>query len=258
MTTFSYLLYILFNSHKAILRSNIVGLEEIRLTPIYIGSGVFQDISDSNFTNEDKNNISTPPVFFILDYDDPVNLLPIIMHKIKHYQTKIFIILAGNSSQNIYQDRFFYKSTKLKIDIFFLENPYKKIFLENFNEEVEQIFRITFYTKKNNFTKILLYSVLSIVMLLLFFIFRIWLSINAEKDPVCTITEIAMCPTLLYENIKEKKMESCLICMEPFDRQDLVRFLTCEHYYHAVCVDGWLESMSARCPYCRKFMKIDV
>ena len=41
----------------------------------------------------------------------------------------------------------------------------------------------------------------------------------------------------------------CAICMMEFAPGDAVRFLPCMHYYHIMCVDGWLMR-ALTCPTC--------
>ena len=44
---------------------------------------------------------------------------------------------------------------------------------------------------------------------------------------------------------------TCAICMNDFDENENVRLLQCGHYFHANCVDQWLER-SESCPLCRQ------
>ncbi|CBF85314.1 hypothetical protein AN1658.2 [Aspergillus nidulans FGSC A4] len=43
----------------------------------------------------------------------------------------------------------------------------------------------------------------------------------------------------------------CAICMEDFDDDDSIRALTCDHIYHATCLDPWFTKRQARCPLCK-------
>lgn len=59
-------------------------------------------------------------------------------------------------------------------------------------------------------------------------------------------------PIRTYEDkIKDctELFESCPICYEEFKNKDLVRDLSCGHFYHTTCVDIWLKKKSV-CPIC--------
>ncbi|KAL4815422.1 hypothetical protein BDW67DRAFT_66076 [Aspergillus spinulosporus] len=43
----------------------------------------------------------------------------------------------------------------------------------------------------------------------------------------------------------------CAICMEDFDDDDSCRALTCDHIFHATCLDPWFTKRQARCPLCK-------
>lgn len=43
----------------------------------------------------------------------------------------------------------------------------------------------------------------------------------------------------------------CAICIENLERDDRVKILTCGHYYHPNCIDGWLKRHN-NCPNCRQ------
>ncbi|KAL6231100.1 hypothetical protein BDW75DRAFT_248118 [Aspergillus navahoensis] len=43
----------------------------------------------------------------------------------------------------------------------------------------------------------------------------------------------------------------CAICMEDFDDDDSIRALTCDHIFHASCLDPWFTKRQARCPLCK-------
>ncbi|KAJ1788838.1 hypothetical protein LPJ59_005464 [Coemansia sp. RSA 2399] len=45
--------------------------------------------------------------------------------------------------------------------------------------------------------------------------------------------------------------QECSICLAPYEANDSVRVLTCEHVFHYECVDVWLTDRSARCPICK-------
>ena len=41
----------------------------------------------------------------------------------------------------------------------------------------------------------------------------------------------------------------CAICLSPYDNNDILRCLPCQHRFHIECIDSWL-SVSATCPLC--------
>lgn len=258
MKYLAIILHFLFNSYKVVFKSNIEKLEEIKMVPITIASRKQPESTPLTYLQAGSIFYFMEPQTIILDYREAAKLIPTIMICQKYLLVANFIILPGPAYQNIYKEKYYYQTMLPKTNVFFLPSPYDKIFRANFNIDTRFRCKIIIYSKIENILLILFYLILAISMILLYVIFRLWLGINAEKDPVCTITELAMCPTMLFRDVKTKCMESCLICMEHFENKDIVRVLTCEHYYHTQCVDVWLETMSARCPYCRRLMKMDV
>ena len=55
--------------------------------------------------------------------------------------------------------------------------------------------------------------------------------------------------TCLYNdvNIDDK---SCVICLNDFDNDSLIKLLRCSHTFHSSCIDKWFET-SYKCPVCR-------
>lgn len=43
---------------------------------------------------------------------------------------------------------------------------------------------------------------------------------------------------------------TCVICWDEFKNNDIIKILPCNHYFHNVCIDIWLEK-NATCPQCR-------
>ena len=42
----------------------------------------------------------------------------------------------------------------------------------------------------------------------------------------------------------------CIICIEDFKENDIIRELSCDHFFHQKCIDKWFES-NKKCPLCR-------
>lgn len=51
----------------------------------------------------------------------------------------------------------------------------------------------------------------------------------------------------LLEQLRE---ETCCICTEGYNAEQLVTRLCCEHYFHTKCIKGWL-AVNNTCPICR-------
>lgn len=46
--------------------------------------------------------------------------------------------------------------------------------------------------------------------------------------------------------------ETCAICVEDFQENDMTRILPCNHFFHPDCIDPWLISHSSMCPLCKR------
>lgn len=49
----------------------------------------------------------------------------------------------------------------------------------------------------------------------------------------------------------------CPICFESFKDGDIIRALSCQHKFHADCIDNWLLNTSSLCPLCRVDLSIE-
>ncbi|RWS30475.1 RING finger protein 38-like protein [Leptotrombidium deliense] len=54
--------------------------------------------------------------------------------------------------------------------------------------------------------------------------------------------------TYVYENECDEKQ--CYICINEFEKNDLIRPLRCKHEFHVQCVDRWLRCKN-ECPLCK-------
>lgn len=61
--------------------------------------------------------------------------------------------------------------------------------------------------------------------------------------------------TLTYNKIDSNKykIDSCSICKIPFEDNNYIRVLNCEHFFHKDCIDQWLLNYdNTCCPICKK------
>ncbi|EPY49967.1 ubiquitin-protein ligase E3 [Schizosaccharomyces cryophilus OY26] len=78
--------------------------------------------------------------------------------------------------------------------------------------------------------------------------------LGPAKKPVATAEDLNRAGGLfLYlENDNIVSNNTCLICLEPFERNVLCRRLKgCKHFYHKDCIDQWLTTGNNSCPLCR-------
>ena len=64
----------------------------------------------------------------------------------------------------------------------------------------------------------------------------------------------------LKKNIQEYKINSfnegeCIICLEVFQKDEIVTIINCNHKYHTHCLYTWFEKKKA-CPICDKILTI--
>ena len=65
-----------------------------------------------------------------------------------------------------------------------------------------------------------------------------------SKDKINRIPEKPFHKALFDDNIQ------CIICMEEFNENELVKQLHCRHIFHTDCINHWLSSQK-NCPFCK-------
>jgi len=51
-----------------------------------------------------------------------------------------------------------------------------------------------------------------------------------------------------------ERQEECVICMEAYKDEDVVRQASCDHVFHGGCIEKWLTSGDSSCPLCKDEM----
>lgn len=67
---------------------------------------------------------------------------------------------------------------------------------------------------------------------------------------VCKNEDIIKLPQKKYIET-DKKFNECVVCLEDFDNEDIIKELPCRHLYHVKCIDKWLSQNSNKCPVCK-------
>ncbi|KRH95235.1 putative E3 ubiquitin ligase [Pseudoloma neurophilia] len=60
-------------------------------------------------------------------------------------------------------------------------------------------------------------------------------------------------PVKPFKDVENKSNYDCLICLEQFEDNSMVKILCCKHYFHVECFEKWLPREKT-CPLCRKFV----
>ena len=55
----------------------------------------------------------------------------------------------------------------------------------------------------------------------------------------------------IIEKCEENYIKKCIICMENYKINDLIKTLPCFHLFHKDCIEGWFNSNKNNCPICK-------
>lgn len=61
-------------------------------------------------------------------------------------------------------------------------------------------------------------------------------------------------PTQSFDSLDksiQNENNKCTICLDEFEKDDLIRVLKCTHIHHKDCIDKWLTEHNNKCPVCR-------
>lgn len=61
----------------------------------------------------------------------------------------------------------------------------------------------------------------------------------------------------IYKAKESDNIKSCIICFQPYTKNELIRKLKCTHQFHKKCIDKWFypkyhEDEELACPLCRQ------
>ncbi len=221
------------------------------------------NLSDSNLENRGKINIKHLIEIIILYF-----FIPVFFYDNTHYQTplRLWLLLYMISS-----------TVDLIIKIFRINiiNKYIKRIL-TFSIIINYIFFIrliimgfVWYQQedKNGIIKLIIiifcsYRIIIWGRLLILICYLIVSFTLSSDDSTKTLNRVNIETIEKFTNIylysdffesnKDKFNEiECCICSENYIKNDEIRLLVCNHYFHKKCVTEWLK-ITKTCPYCRQ------
>lgn len=84
--------------------------------------------------------------------------------------------------------------------------------------------------------------------------------VPARPPPsVLPVSAVKGLPTALHEADPEADGEakaSCVICLDEFQDQEVLRVLPCQHRFHLDCIDPWLTERQPFCPLCKRVLRV--
>lgn len=63
---------------------------------------------------------------------------------------------------------------------------------------------------------------------------------------------VAKLKTRKFNCTPDNSDEQCVICLENFEQDQVLKILPCKHEYHRDCIDPWLLKKSSLCPVCKQ------
>jgi len=96
----------------------------------------------------------------------------------------------------------------------------------------------------------------SLVYSLLFFVFFVFslhfCSYSQGQNEVLERPLLEYKPTLEKSIINEDKLldKECVVCLEPYEKEDEISKLPCNHIFHYKCISKWVLT-NQTCPLCR-------
>lgn len=77
--------------------------------------------------------------------------------------------------------------------------------------------------------------------------------VKRDQWALCAESEInkLQVDNFMFANLADTEDCTCLVCLQQYEENDLVKKLPCGHAFHNCCADQWLMRANA-CPCCRK------
>jgi hypothetical protein len=88
----------------------------------------------------------------------------------------------------------------------------------------------------------LIYFPILILSIIIYKIFKPDEKLNTGKVLIFTYTDMVI--------DDEMKEHSCSICLIEYVDNDILKYLSCRHYFHKECIDRWTVEKN-NCPICR-------
>jgi len=73
----------------------------------------------------------------------------------------------------------------------------------------------------------------------------------ATQDELVANTKLWRYSKQIAKKLKLKNKE-CIICLDKFEKDDIIRLLACGHSFHQACIDPWLTTRRKECPLCHQ------
>lgn len=127
---------------------------------------------------------------------------------------------------------------------------FKKMIEEN-NESF--LFQITLKKRSTVVEVCLMISLTISISFLFYFCCAFLFGLSEYEEVKNLIADKKLAQALPTKKYKEKeRWTDCAICLCCFEKNDLLRILPCEHFFHLHCIDPWLQKRFRWCPICRR------